>query len=66
MNRGNTAASLEQRRANLRAINARRSAAPTCCRGHSNWRVLKDGRRQCRTCSNERNRYYRMGMLPPP
>lgn len=27
-----------------------------CHRGHQNWRVKRDGRRECRTCDNDRQR----------
>lgn len=64
-----TAAQVEQRRRNVEQLAARRRAATHCKRDHeltaANVYVTPDGRRQCRTCANDRQfyRYHGLGVI---
>ena len=42
--------------AESRSDHTRDHAADTCPKGHNNWRIRGDGRRECRDCANARRK----------
>jgi len=58
-----TPAGYAQRMANVKAIAERARAKETCIRGHSNWKIRANGRRQCITCLADYG-WYRYRGLP--